>query len=96
MAQSIIQTERECYLCGRTDDLHEHHCLEGAYRGNKKNLYGAEKYGLTVWLCPRCHRETHASESRMAFFRKIAQTTAMRHYGWDEWEFIKRIGRSFL
>ena len=38
----------------------------------------------------------HGKESAMAFLRKIAQRRAMAYYKWDEWEFIKKIGRSFL
>lgn len=90
MAQSIIQKERECYLCGRTEPLHLHHCLEGSFRKV------ADKYGLTVYLCPSCHMRIHGKESAMAFLRKIAQRRAMDFYKWDEWEFIRRIGRSFL
>ena len=90
MAQSIIQTERECFICGRPEPLHLHHMLEGSYR-NK-----SEEYGLTCYLCVEHHMKAHENESLLAFLRKVAQKKAMEYYGWDEWEFIKRIGRSFL
>ena len=88
---SVVQLwDRECFICGRTEHLHRHHCFEGAYRGM------AEKYKATVYLCPSCHKKAHDNESLLAFIRKIAQRKTMEYYNWDEWEFIKRIGRSFL
>ncbi len=90
MAKSIIQTERECFLCGRTGVLHRHHCIEGSYRKL------SEKYGLTVYLCPIHHMHAHESEAIMKFLRKKAQETAMHKYGWRLEEFIRIFGRSFL
>lgn len=43
--KSILQTERECYLSGRTDWLEEHHIFYG--QGRRKL---SEQYGLKVWL----------------------------------------------
>lgn len=94
--KSIIQNERECFICGRPEPLEEHHCLEGAYRGNKKNLYGSEKYGLTVYLCTEHHMMAHEHEEMLAYLRSVAQKIAMQYYGWTTEEFIKRIGRSFI
>ena len=51
MAKSIIQESRECYFCGRMTDLERHHVFGGV-----ANRPISEKYGLTVWLCPECHR----------------------------------------
>lgn len=90
MAQSVIQAERECFICGRTEPLHRHHCIEGSYR--KKS----EEYGLTVYLCAECHMRAHEHEAMMQFLRKTAQKKAMEHYGWTTDEFIQYIGRSFL
>lgn len=47
--KSIIQEKKECFFCGRTDDLHLHHICEGRNRGN------SDKYGLTIYLCPYHH-----------------------------------------
>ena len=49
-----MQTERECCLCGTTIDLECHHAIHGT--SNRKN---AEKYGLKVWACHRCHMHIH-------------------------------------
>ena len=88
--KSIIQEDRECYICGRTEPLHTHHCLAGAYRQK------AEEYGLKVYLCPEHHMMMHENESMMKWMRAKAQKIAMEHYRWTEEEFIEKIGRNFL
>ena len=84
---SIIQTEHNCFLCGRADWLEKHHIFGAS---NRKN---SEKYGLTVYLCHWCHNEppdgVHFNAENMLALRKWAQKQAMEHYGWDEAEFIK-------
>lgn len=58
MAKSILQSERECYLCRKWYNLHttrgleEHHILFG--RGRREL---SERYGLKVWLCHSHHNE---------------------------------------
>lgn len=49
MSKSIMQTNKECYVCKTTRNLEEHHIFAGAYR--KKS----EHYGLKVWLCHEHH-----------------------------------------
>ena len=57
MAKSIIQAEKECYICRRwyavktTRGLEEHHILNGPLRSF------SERHGLKVWLCHRHHNE---------------------------------------
>ena len=91
---SIIQTEHNCFLCGRADWLEKHHIFGAS---NRKN---SEKYGLTVYLCHWCHNEppdgVHFNAENMLALRKWAQKQAMENYGWDEAEFIKIFGRSYL
>jgi len=48
--KSIIQSEKECFVCKTTSNLHDHHILFGT--SNRKN---SEKYGLKVWLCMEHH-----------------------------------------
>ena len=50
MADSIIQTEKECYFCGIRAGLEEHHIMAGM-----ANRQISEDYGLKVWLCHRHH-----------------------------------------
>lgn len=60
MAKSILQKDKECYLCRRfynlrtTRGLEEHHILFG--RGRREL---SERYGLKVWLCHNHHNEPH-------------------------------------
>lgn len=49
MAKSILQTEKECYITGRTYGLHLHHIYEG------KNRKKSDKYGFVVYLSPEWH-----------------------------------------
>lgn len=48
--KSIIQNEKECFVCHRLIGLHEHHIYEGT--ANRKI---SEKYGMKIWLCPFHH-----------------------------------------
>lgn len=50
MTDSILQSEKECYFCGRRTGLERHHVFGGA-----ANRPISEKYGLTVWLCHEHH-----------------------------------------
>lgn len=54
--KSIMQSKKECYLCRRTDNLHEHHIFEGTGR---RRL--SEKYGLKVYLCAQHHNMSDES-----------------------------------
>lgn len=51
--QSIIQSNKECYVTGATNGLNEHHI----FRGSRRKL--SEKYGLKVWLRVEIHRDLH-------------------------------------
>ena len=48
--ESIIQKEKQCYIC-HSPYVEEHHIFFGT--ANRKL---SEKYGLKVWLCPEHHR----------------------------------------
>ena len=83
-----------CDLCGKYGYLELHHIFGGANRSL------SEKYGLVVNLCHECHNEppdgVHFNAENMLALRKWAQKQAMENYGWDEAEFIKIFGRSYL
>ena len=46
--KSILQNEKECFVCHTTKDLHCHHVFEGGTNGNRKM---SEKWGMKIWLC---------------------------------------------
>ena len=91
---SIIQTEHNCFLCGRADCLEKHHIFGAS---NRKN---SEKYGLTVYLCHWCHNEppdgVHFNRANMDKLQKEVQLIAMKHYNWTEEDFRRIFGRSYL
>jgi len=89
-SKSIIQDEKRCYLCQTVVGLDRHHCLEGAF----KKI--AEKLGLWVWLCRRCHKTVQGNEDNMQRLREIAQLKAMKHYKWTATQFKGVVGRNFL
>jgi len=49
MANSILQSEKECYITRRTDELQRHHIFFGSNRSKSK------KCGCWVWLRPDWH-----------------------------------------
>lgn len=86
--QSIIQTDKVCYLCGSVDSLQLHHCIHGNNRSR------ADKDGLTVWLCVRCHTNLHQRGWNDMALKRIAEAAWCRRYGSEE-DFIKRYGKSY-
>lgn len=70
-----------CFLCGSWySDLEEHHIYPG--QGMRRQ---SEKYGLTVQLCPGCHRLDRDSAHRSG-----ATKLYLMQYG--EREFLRRGG----
>lgn len=95
MAKSIMQTEKQCYITGRTDNLHEHHVFFGT---GKRKL--SEKYGLKIWLVGELHNMSdegvHFNKELDLQIKKMAQEKAMEYYGWSVEDFIKIFGRSYI
>lgn len=91
--QSIIQEQKECYVCGTTANLHSHHIYRGAYRKN------AEKRGMKVWLCLEHHtgsnEAVHNNKELDLFFKRKGQKLYEEMYGTRE-EFIQEFGRNYL
>ena len=52
--QSIMQTQKRCYLTESTVALEKHHVMNGTGLRGK-----AEKHGLWVWLSADMHRWIH-------------------------------------
>lgn len=98
MAKSILQVERECYLCGKnglSDPLDEHHIFGASNR--KKS----EKYGLKVYLCHNsCHifgkNSVHKNATVNNALKAKAQEKAMEYYGWSVDDFRNIFGKNYL
>lgn len=92
--KSIIQTEKECFICGCCRNLESHHIFYG-----NPNRKLSEKYGLKVWLCPYDHRDNkngvhgQAVEKRR-YLEQIAQKTFEKNH--SRKEFIQIFGENYL
>lgn len=105
MSKSILQAEKECYLCRLAADqagyygdlpytgLHRHHAIFG--RGNRKK---SEHYGLWVWLCVAHHEygpeAVHTNAQIRRQLSQIAQRAFMRVY--PNLDFREEFGISYL
>lgn len=93
MARSIIQSEKECFVCKTTLNLHEHHVFFGT--GNRKI---SEKYGMKVWLCQEHHtgrNGVHFDRQLDLLIKTVAQGTFEKEIG-NRDEFRRLFGRSYL
>jgi hypothetical protein len=92
--ESVMQSEKQCYACGTTLNLHDHHIIYGT--SNRKK---SEKYGLKVWLCAYHHNMSnegvHFNKALDLALKTKAQTYYEEHYGTRE-DFIREFGRSYL
>ena len=92
MAKSIMQTEKECYITGRTDCLELHHIFGGS------NRKWSEKYGLTVWLTHDWHNEppsgVHHCIATNRQLQREGQIAFQTHY--PELDFMKIFGKNYL
>lgn len=91
---TVLQSEKACYVCGTTYNLHSHHVLFGT--SNRKK---SEKYGLKVWLCAYHHNMSnegvHFNKALDLKLKTKAQAYYEEHYGTRE-DFIREFGRNYL
>lgn len=89
---SIIQTEKECFVCKTTQGLHSHHIFEAYNRNN------SEKYGLKVWLCGKHHNLSsagiHFDKAFDLYIKRLAQKKFNEVY--PELDFMQIFGKNFL
>ena len=82
--KSIIQKNKECYLCGSTQNLECHHLMHGV--ANRKL---ADKFGLKVWLCSYHHRDNkhgvHGDAELDLWFKQLAQNVFEIAYSHEKW-----------
>jgi Zn-finger protein len=88
--ESIIQKEKNCFLCGCVRNLERHHVWHGV---NRKN---AEKDGLTVWLCVRCHRNLHDKGLNDKTLMEVGERAWLRETGGTIEDFIRRYGKNVI
>ena len=91
--KSIIQSSKECYVCGTTYNLQDHHIIFGT--SNRKN---SEKYGLKCWLCQEHHTGSagvHQNRDLDLHLKKLAQEYFETVYGARN-DFREVFGKSYL
>lgn len=93
--KSIMQTEKECYICSTTTWLEEHHVFEGT--ANRKL---SEKYGLKIYLCHKHHNEPpdgiHFDKWLRDRIKVEAQRKFMEYYNKTKEDFIVIFGKNYL
>lgn len=75
----MIDDKKRCYLCGQAGVLQKHHCLHGIRRK------AADKYDLTVYLCPTCHMELHDHGIGDLKLERLAQKHFEEKYGHEKY-----------
>lgn len=94
MKKSIIQENKECYVCGRTDLLHLHHIFFGS--ANRKL---SDQDGCICWLCMPHHlgkNGVHFNPDLDARLKKECQIAWMRTNEKSVEEFRFRYGKNYL
>jgi len=91
--ESIMQTEKKCYITGRIDNLHQHHIYFG------KNREISDKYGFWVWLTGEYHnqdsrKDVHHNRSFDLQLKEDCQRKFEQTYTREQ--FRKLIGKSYL
>lgn len=92
MSASILQSEKECWFCGATFGLEEHHIFAGV--ANRKI---SEKYGLKAWLCNEHHTGKKGAQydpDMNLQLKQEAQRKFEQIYSHDMW--MKVIKKNYL
>jgi len=93
VANSILQTEKVCFMTGSTDSLHKHHVFGGS------NRKWSEKYGLWVYLRADWHNMSdygvHFDKAFDTELKEFAQTKFEEVHGIRE-DFMQIFGRNWL
>lgn len=91
-APSIAYQTGCCPLCGRRDrPLQRHEAFHGAYREKSKRL------GCWLYICDICHDRVHHKDAALDLYvKRLMQTLATEHYGWNAEQFRKEYGKNYL
>lgn len=89
---SLMSTDKKCYVCGRDYTLHKHHIFFGA---NRKH---SEKYGCWCWLCAEHHnmsnRGVHSDKVLDKRLKEECQKRFEKLYSHEK--FMQIFGRNWL
>lgn len=90
--KSILQEEKQCFVCGKSEPLHLHHVFFG-----NANRRQSDKYGCVVWLCPEHHvgkTGVHFNKNLDLMIKKLCQAEFEKRYSRSE--FVAVFGRNWL
>ena len=95
MAKSIIQFNKECYVCKTRNNLHRHEIFFG-----KANRKKSIEDGCTVYLCGIHHNLSnegvHFDKELDAHLKRLGEICWLTYYDKEIPDFIKRYGKSYL
>lgn len=93
--KSILQSEKECFITGRTDNLHKHHI----YLSSNRQI--SDKHGFWVWLTQDLHNgndpgavHNNPGQGHDLKLKQLCQRAYEETNTRDN--FIALIGRSYL
>ena len=95
MADSILQSEKVCYISGQTNNLHKHHIFFGT---GLRQI--SEKHGFWVYLAGWLHNQSndgvHGKNGRELdlMLKRHAQQKYEENHSREE--FMKLIGKNYL
>lgn len=91
---SILQSDKKCYICGLYHPLECHHIF---FSANRKI---SEQQGFKVWLCAEHHRGTIGVHGKYghALDIRLKQECERKYIklGHTKKEFINLIGKNYL
>ena len=91
--KSILQTEKKCFVCGKTYDLAVHHVYEGT-----ANRRVSDATGMTIFLCHPHHNMSdegiHFNKELDLEVKRYAQEVYERTHSREE--FRSLFGKSWL
>lgn len=92
MKNSILQTRKECYCTGRTDNLHYHHIYGGARRPI------SDKYGFGVYLTGEYHNQSNKGVHFNHELDLYLKQTCQKRFETQRTraEFMALIGKNYL
>ena len=89
MTESILQTEKECFITGATACLDLHHVYAGP---NRKH---SDVWGCWVWLRHDIHMQLHDKDKEMdRMIKRICQEKFEELYSHEK--FMDIFGKSYL
>lgn len=86
---SIMQSDKACYVTGTVNALDKHHIFHGPRRN------AADKWGCWVWLTHQVHMDLHQRDTDLdRQLKQLCQQRFEELYGHDK--FMEVFGKSYL